>query len=135
MFTESWIDISDALICASANDISSVDPALLSRFEIVEMNGYSALEKREIAERHLLPEITRSAAVAFEPEAFDAVLSRYETEAGVRSVKHGLKSVVQRCLLKQSDDPAGVRIRREDVENILLKLRRIGTSPAASRGV
>ena len=119
MFTESWIDISDALICASANDISGVDPALLSRFEIVEMNGYSALEKREIAERHLLPEITRSAAVAFEPEAFDAVLSRYETEAGVRSVKHGLKSVVQRCLLKQSDDPAGVRIRREDVENIL----------------
>lgn len=119
MFTESWIDISDALVCASANDISNVDPALLSRFEIVEMDGYTALEKREIAREHLLPEIIHNAEVAIEPEAFDAVLARYETEAGVRSVKHALKSVVQRCLLKQNGDPAGVCIRREDVEDIL----------------
>ena len=48
-------DLSKVLFICTANDISSIPPALRDRMEILEISGYTAEEKKQIAIRHLIP--------------------------------------------------------------------------------
>ena len=43
------------MFVATANSLSSIQPALRDRMEIIEINGYTIEEKVQIAKKHLLP--------------------------------------------------------------------------------
>ena len=40
---------------ATANSLDTIHPALLDRMEIVDIAGYSQMEKLQIAKRYLVP--------------------------------------------------------------------------------
>ncbi|TAL62264.1 MAG: endopeptidase La [Bacteroidetes bacterium] len=54
-FIEVDYDLSKVMFIATANTLSTVQPALRDRMEIIEMTGYSVEEKIEIAKRYLIP--------------------------------------------------------------------------------
>jgi ATP-dependent Lon protease len=54
-FLELGYDLSKVMFIATSNSLSTIQPALRDRMEIIEMTGYTIEEKIEIAKTHLLP--------------------------------------------------------------------------------
>ena len=56
-FVEIEYDLSKVLFIATANDLSTIQPALRDRMEIIPINGYTIEEKVQIAKKHLIPKL------------------------------------------------------------------------------
>jgi ATP-dependent Lon protease len=85
----------------SANDITKIDRILLDRMIVVELKGYKAEDKLEIAEKYLLPEALREVnlgeKVAISRAVLKHVLDEYASEETcVRELKRCIAQIVQR---------------------------------------
>ena len=118
-FLDFSVDLSSAQLICSANDVTQIHPALLNRMKIIRCSGYSASEKQVIAREYLIPSITRGISITMDDDAIDAVLKYYENDCGIRSMKHGLSTVVHECMLNQRNNDSAVSIHVKDVERIL----------------
>jgi ATP-dependent Lon protease len=81
------IDLSKVLFIATANNLDTIPPPLLDRMEMIQLSGYTTLEKRHIAMRHLIPKQIRTNGLAEDQVKFsDAVVSKiiesYTRESG-----------------------------------------------------
>ena len=85
-------DLSNVLFITTANGISSIQPALLDRMEMINVTGYLAEEKREIAKKYLIPKqleehgLSKS-AFRVDTGAIKEIIDRYTHESGVRGLE------------------------------------------------
>ena len=98
-------DLSDVLFVCTANTTDTIPEPLLNRMEVISFPGYSALEKFQIARRHLLPTAMEKAGMGEESleisdEALKAVISDYTMEAGVRGLKNRLDTLCRGAAVK-----------------------------------
>jgi len=118
-------DLSKVLFITTANNISSIQPALRDRMELIPIHGYLAEEKREIAQKHLLPK--QQEAHGLKPEqlklgkqAIDIVINEYTRESGVRNLEKQLakiaRHVAKKIALEEEYNP---RISPKAVRDIL----------------
>ncbi|MEJ7603558.1 MAG: AAA family ATPase, partial [Kofleriaceae bacterium] len=54
-YVEVPVDLSKVMFICTANTTDSISQPLLDRMEMVELSGYTAVEKLAIAKNHLLP--------------------------------------------------------------------------------
>jgi ATP-dependent Lon protease len=94
-FTDHYLeipfDLSEVLFIATANDISALSSPLRDRLEIIEISGYTSLEKERIAEKHLVPkQLERhglpEGALTLGEGVLDRMVREYTREAGVRQL-------------------------------------------------
>ena len=101
-FTDHYLnvpfDLSDVLFICTANSVETIPEPLLNRMEVITFQGYSPLEKFEIARRHLLPKAMKSVGLLPEDldvtdEAIRRIIMDYTREAGVRGLKKRLDTL------------------------------------------
>lgn len=100
-YLELEFDLSKVLFVATANSLSTIQPALLDRMEIIEISGYSLEEKIEIAKRHLIPKQREEHGlsgkhVRFNSSVLSKIISEYTRESGVRSLNRRIAGVMRR---------------------------------------
>jgi len=92
------LDLSKILFIATANSLDTIPPPLLDRMETIQLSGYTTLEKRHIAEKHLLPKQVMSNGlqpdnVKLTAEVLDDIITGYTRESGVRNLEREIGSV------------------------------------------
>jgi len=100
-YLELEYDLSKVLFIATANNLSTVSPALRDRMELIEISGYLVEEKTEIALRHLIPKQLEAHGV--KPEQFslsgaliEDLVQKYTRESGVRELDKRIAKLVRR---------------------------------------
>lgn len=85
-------DLSNVLFVCTANSLDTIPEPLLNRMEVINFSGYTAVEKYQIARRHLLPKALdamgiKKNALKVTDEAIRRIIDEYTMESGVRDLK------------------------------------------------
>lgn len=85
-------DLSNVLFVCTANSLDTIPEPLLNRMEVINFPGYTAVEKYQIARRHLLPKALdamgiKKNALKVTDGAIRRIIDEYTMEAGVRDLK------------------------------------------------
>ena len=99
-YIEQDFDLSKVLFIATANSLSTIQPALRDRMEIIEVSGYTLEEKVEIAKRHLIPKLLKDNGIErsqlkLNKAVLEAVIDQYTNESGVRGLEKRLSKLVR----------------------------------------
>ena len=94
-------DLSKVFFITTANHLDGVPRPLLDRMEVLELTGYSELEKLEIARRYLIPRQRENAGLNddqlnFTNEALSWAIRRHTREAGVRELDRAIARVASK---------------------------------------
>lgn len=85
-------DLSNVLFVCTANSLDTIPEPLLNRMEVINFSGYTAVEKYQIARRHLLPKALdamgiKKNALKVTDGAIRRIIDEYTMESGVRDLK------------------------------------------------
>ena len=105
-FLELGYDLSKVMFIATANNISSINPALRDRMEFINISGYTLEEKAIIAKKYLVPKQLKEHGLnkkdfTLSKSIIEIIIDKYTRESGVRglekqiakSVRYAAKSV------------------------------------------
>jgi len=118
-------DLSRVLFITTANNISSINPALRDRMEMIEVSGYIMEEKVEIAKRHLIPQQIanhglKKNQLTIPTEVLEEIIRGYTRESGVRTLNQRIAKVVRNVAKKIAfgeEHPTVVNI--DDIRKVL----------------
>ncbi len=93
-------DLSNVLFITTANSISPIQPALLDRMEVINVTGYLAEEKMEIAKKFLIPKQMeehglKKGSLKIDKGALEAIISQYTHESGVRGLEKQIAKIAR----------------------------------------
>ncbi len=99
-YIEIEYDLSNVMFIATANSLDSIQPALLDRMEIIEINGYTIEEKIQIAKKYLIPKQKENHGLKkgdFElsDDVLEKVVEGYTRESGVRGMEKQIASIAR----------------------------------------
>ena len=120
-------DLSKVLFIATANDISSINPALRDRMELINISGYILEDKIQIAQKHLIAKQSeahglREGDMTLSNEVLEKIISEYTRESGVRSLDKNIAKLARHRAKNIAFEEAYTpEISAADIEKILGK--------------
>ncbi len=124
-FLEMGYDLSKVMFIATANTLSTIQPALRDRMEIINVTGYTIEEKVEIAKRHLLPKQLKEHGLTAKDlkigkRQLEKIVEGYTRESGVRMLEKQLAKMVRYAAKNIATDEAyEVKVTNEKIEKVL----------------
>jgi ATP-dependent Lon protease len=124
-FIELDYDLSKILFIATANNLSTIHPALRDRMEIIDLSGYLREEKYEIAKRHLIPKQMKehgldAKQIVFPKDIVMHIIDDYTREAGVRNLERRIGDMMRfRAKQVVTEDAFDKKITMEDLRKVL----------------
>lgn len=117
-FLEVPFDLSKVMFITTANSLDTIPYPLLDRMEIIEINGYTAQEKLEIAKRYLIPKQLKANGltdkkVEFTLDGINEIIEGYTMEAGVRNLERQVGAVIRKVATMVAEKP---RTRKQRVD-------------------
>ncbi|MEK7389121.1 MAG: endopeptidase La [Elusimicrobiota bacterium] len=94
-------DLSEVLFIVTANELGKIPEPLRDRMELIEFDGYTTLEKTQIAQKHIIPEKIKEMGLTPEeasltPAAIRRIIEGYTREAGVRALRSKIGAVMRK---------------------------------------
>ena len=125
-YLEVPFDLSDVLFIATANQLSTIPPALLDRLEIIEFPGYTEQEKFNIAKNFLIPKLytdhgLKKRSITFQDSAIMDVISSHTRESGVRELDRQLATIIRKVTRKivEARSTKTIVVSKDGVHNYL----------------
>ncbi|MDR1381200.1 MAG: endopeptidase La [Tannerella sp.] len=101
-------DLSKVLFIATANSLNTISQPLLDRMELIEVSGYIAEEKMQIALKHLIPKQMDAhgipdGEIKFDKQAVRLIIDSYTRESGVRELEKKIAKVMRKVARRIAD--------------------------------
>lgn len=108
-------DLSRVMFVTTANTLDTIPQPLKDRMEIIELGGYTDVEKLQIAKRHLLPKQMKKHAIEngeliVSDDILNIIISEYTRESGVRSLERRIADVCRYCVCELAKNKKKIRI-------------------------
>lgn len=118
-------DLSKVMFIATANTLETIPAPLRDRMEIIELSGYTAEEKEEIAKRYLIPKERginglKEDQLEISDHALGEMIDGYTMEAGVRSLERTIGTVCRKAAVRiAKGEPSPVCVDEKNLEDFL----------------
>ena len=124
-FLEIGFDLSKVMFIATSNSLSTIQPALRDRMEIINVTGYTIEEKVEIAKRHLLPKqlkehgLTEKDLKIGKPQ-LEKIVEGYTRESGVRGLEKQIAKMVRHAAKNIAmEEEYNIKVTNDDIIEVL----------------
>ncbi|MDA3916758.1 MAG: endopeptidase La [Deltaproteobacteria bacterium] len=128
-FSDNYLDVafdlSDVIFLTTANVLHTIPAPLRDRMEVLELNGYTEVDKLKIATRYLIPRQReanglKSSQIKFTPGAIKKIITGYTRESGLRNLERKIGAVCRGVASKIAEGEADyLDIRQKDLHPIL----------------
>ncbi len=124
-FLEVSYDLSKVLFVCTANATDDIPEPLLDRMEVIELSGYTELEKIEIANKFLLKKNLAlhgipDGVITISDRTYAKIVERYTGESGVRSLERMIAAICRKVALKLVENPdAKVEVTPDNLHEFL----------------
>ena len=124
-YVELDYDLSKVMFIATCNNLSTIQPALRDRMEIIEVSGYTVEEKIEIAKRHLVSKHLEDTGLddgflEIPDDVIEAVIVNYTNESGVRGLDKRIGKIVRnRAKEMAMEETFSTAVKVENLQKIL----------------
>jgi ATP-dependent Lon protease len=120
-------DLSQVIFITTANTLNSIPRPLLDRMEIIELPGYTAYEKINIATKHLVPKVLKEhdvhevMKISYYKAALEKIIKQYTREAGVRELERQIAKILRKVVKKRVENKIDdtVKVKASDLEDYL----------------
>ena len=110
-------DLSNVLFITTANSIDSIQPALKDRMEMINVSGYLAEEKVEIAKHYLVPKQIEEhgldkSQLKFGKSTLVKIIDEYTRESGVRGLEKQIAKIARVTAKKialEQENPVSIK--------------------------
>jgi len=122
-------DLSQVMFVCTANSLDTISPPLRDRMEIIQLAGYTELEKLQIAKRYLVKKQRtanglKETQVQISDGAIKTIIGDYTREAGVRNLEREIGKTFRKVARKIVESPRfKARLKPENVAEYLSKPR------------
>ncbi|MCC3375741.1 endopeptidase La [Cohnella sp. REN36] len=115
-YIEMPFDLSNVMFITTANVVHQIPRPLLDRMEVLQIPGYTELEKQQIALRHLLPKQKRDHGLTddqleIEPDVMLQLIRGYTRESGVRKLEQQVAAISRKTAKLIVADPSAAPVK------------------------
>ncbi len=120
-FLEMGYDLSKVMFIATSNTMSTIQPALKDRMEVIKMSGYTLEEKVEIARQHLLPKQLKEHGLTAKhlvigKKQLEKIVEGYTRESGVRALEQKIAQVIRNAAKAVAmEEEYNIKVTDEDI--------------------
>ena len=124
-FLEMGFDLSKVMFIATSNTMSTIQPALQDRMEVIRMSGYTLEEKAEIARQHLVSKQLKEHGLTpkdltIGKKQLEKIIEGYTRESGVRSLEQKIAQVIRNAAKSVAmEEEYNQKVSNEDLIKIL----------------
>ena len=123
-FTDHYVDVpfdlSRVMFIATANIVDTLPAPLLDRLEVINFPGYTEGEKKQIAQKYLLPRQLKEhglvhLSVDFPPASLTKIIRDYTQEAGLRHLDREIATICRKLARLALHDKSAASVTVDEV--------------------